>query len=136
MVIFKKSALGIYKISPMILGILGLASLLMVYLKPENIEKVFSGNVYLDTIYGTLLGSLMLGNAIISYILGGELLNTGISMYAITAFLLSWTSIGYVQIPLEISFFGRKFVILRTLLAIIFTLILSGLIVWTYEAIK
>ncbi len=136
MVVFKKSALGIYKISPMILGILGLASLLMVYLKPENIEKVFSGNVYLDTIYGTLLGSLMLGNAIISYILGGELLNTGISMYAITAFLLSWTSIGYVQIPLEISFFGRKFVILRTLLAIIFTLILSGLIVWTYETIK
>jgi len=136
LVVFKKSALGIYKISPMILGILGLASLLMVYLKPENIEKVFSGNVYLDTIYGTLLGSLMLGNAIISYILGGELLNTGISMYAITAFLLSWTSIGYVQIPLEISFFGRKFVILRTLLAIIFTLILSGLIVWTYETIK
>ena len=100
LVVFKKSALSIYKISPMILGILGLASLLMVYLKPENIQKVFSGNVYLDTIYGTLLGSLMLGNAIISYILGGELLKTGISMYAITAFLLSWTSIGYVQIPL------------------------------------
>jgi uncharacterized membrane protein YraQ (UPF0718 family) len=133
--ILKKSSRGILYMFPIIIGILGLSSLLINYLNPEDVKQLFTGDRLWDTLSATIVGSLMLGNAFVSYILGGELIDAGVSMYAITAFLLAWVSIGYVQIPLEVSYFGKKFVLLRSLLAMIFTVILSVLIVLTYETI-
>ncbi len=129
----KKSALNIFRMSPMILGILGLAALLTNYVQIEDIRHIFTGDKLPDTLKGTFVGSLMLGNAVISYILGGELLQKGISYYAITAFLLAWVSVGIVQIPMEIQFFGKRFVFIRTAMAIGFTLILTFFIVQTYN---
>jgi len=134
--ILKQAALGVFYVSPMILGVLGLSAILLTFVTPEQVKTVFTGNPVTDTLYGTLLGGVMMGNAMISYILGGELLKMGISLYAVTAFLLAWVSIGYVQIPMEISFFGKRFTIIRNVMAIVFTLIISILIVLTYEAIK
>jgi len=133
--IMKKSSQGILYMFPMIIGILGLSSLLINYLNPDDIKHFFTGDRLMDTLSATFIGGLMLGNAVISYILGGELISAGVSMYAITAFLLAWVSIGYVQIPLEVSYFGKKFVLFRSLLAMIFTIVLSILIVISYEAI-
>ncbi len=132
----KQSANGFLKVSPMIAGVLGLSALLLTFIPPEQVKTVFTGNPVTDTLYGTLTGGIMVGNAMISYILGGELLKMNISMYAVTAFLLAWVSIGYVQIPMEISFFGKRFTIVRNVLSIIFTLIISILIVYTYENIR
>ncbi len=134
--VLKQAALNIYYVSPMILGVLGLSAILITFVTPEQVKTVFTGNPVTDTLYGTLMGGVMMGNAMISYILGGELLKMGISLYAVTAFLLAWVSLGYVQIPMEISFFGKRFTIIRNIMAIIFTLLISILIVWTYEAIK
>lgn len=132
----KQAALNIYYVLPMVLGVLGLAALLITFINPHSVQKVFTGNTYLDTIYGMILGSIMMGNALISYILGSELQHLNISLYAITAFLLSWVTIGYVQIPMEISFFGKRFVLIRNVMAFIFSFFISLLIVLSYEAIK
>jgi uncharacterized membrane protein YraQ (UPF0718 family) len=120
----------------MILSVLGIAALLITFITPEQMQNIFKGNALLDSIYGTIVGGIMMGNAMISYILGSELQNMHISLYAITAFLLSWVSLGYIQIPMEISFFGKRFVIVRNILALIFTFIISILIVFTYEKIR
>lgn len=134
--ILKQAALSIYYMLPMILGVLGLSAILITFIKPEQVKQVFTGMPLTDTIYGLLLGAIMMGNAVLSYILGGELLKMGISLYAVTAFLLAWITLGIVQIPMEIEFFGKRFVIVRNMMAIVFTLITSLLIVVTYEAIK
>ena len=134
--ILKQAALSIYYMLPMIIGILGLSAILITFIKPEQVKQVFTGMPLTDTIYGLFLGAIMMGNAMLSYILGGELLKMGISLYAVTAFLLAWVSLGIVQIPMEIEFFGKRFVIVRNVMAIIFTLITSLLIVVTYEAFK
>ena len=134
--ILKQAALSIYYMLPMILGVLGLSAILITFIKPEQVKQVFTGMPLTDTIYGLLLGAIMMGNAVLSYILGGELLKIGISLYAVTAFLLAWITLGIVQIPMEIEFFGKRFVIVRNMMAIVFTLITSLLIVVTYEAIK
>ena len=134
--VLKQSALSIYYVSPMILSVLGIAALLITYITTKQMQNLFKGNVLLDSIYGTIAGGIMMGNAMVSYILGSELQAMHISLYAITAFLLSWVSLGYVQIPMEISFFGKKFVIIRNILALIFTFIISILIVFTYEKIR
>ena len=134
--ILKHAALSIYYMLPMILGVLGLSAILITFIKPEQVKQVFTGMPLTDTIYGLLLGAIMMGNAVLSYILGGELLKMGISLYAVTAFLLAWITLGIVQIPMEIEFFGKRFVIVRNMMAIVFTLITSLLIVVTYETIK
>ncbi len=132
----KKSALGIYYVSPMILGVLGLSTLLVRFISTEQVKTVFTGSQYTDTFYGAITGSVMMGNALISYILGGELLNMDVTLFAVTAFLLSWVSLGVVQIPLEISYFGKRFTLFKNILAFVFTLVISVLIVWTYEAFR
>jgi len=134
--VLKKSAFNIFYVSPMILGVLGLSAVLLTYITPQQVKTVFTGNPVTDTLYGAVLGGIMMGNAMISYILGGELLKMGVSLYAVTAFLLAWVTTGYVQIPMEISFFGKRFTVIRNLLTLIFTLIVSVLIVYTYEKIK
>ena len=134
--VLKKSTLSFYYVSPMILGVLGISALLITFVSPTEAHKIFTGNKTLDTIYGAVLGSIMMGNALLSYILAGEFQNMNISLFAITAFLLSWVSIGYVQIPMEISFFGKRFTFVRNGLAIVFTLIISVLIVVTYEKVR
>ncbi len=132
----KQAGLNIYYMSPMILGVLGLSAILITFIKPEQVKQVFTGMPLTDTIYGLFFGAIMMGNAVLSYILGGELLKMGISLYAVTAFLLAWITLGIVQIPMEIEFFGKRFVIVRYMMAIVFTLICSFLIVITYEVLK
>jgi uncharacterized membrane protein YraQ (UPF0718 family) len=132
----KQATLSIYYVSPMILSVLGLSAILLTFISPEQIKTIFTGNPFTDTILGTFTGAVMMGNAMISYILGGQLLQMGVSLYAVTAFLLAWVTLGIVQIPMELSFFGKKFVIIRNTMAFFTTLIISILIVLTYEAIK
>ncbi len=134
--VLKQSALGIYYVSPMIISVLALAALLITFITPADIKNIFQGNAFLDTLYGAIAGGIMMGNAMVSYILGSELQAMNVSTYAITAFLLAWVSIGYLQIPMEISFFGKRFTFIRNILAIFFTFIISILIVITYESIR
>ena len=77
------------------------------------------------------MGGVLTGNPMISYILGGELTDAGISLYAVTAFVLSWVTIGIVQLPAEVEIFGLKFVFIRTLLTFITTILVSLLTVAT-----
>jgi len=132
----KQAALNIYYVLPIVLSILGIMALLITYINPQTVQKIFTGNSFLDTLLGMVLGSIMLGNALISYILGSELQELNISLYAITAFLLSWVTIGYAQIPIEISYFGKRFTYIRNIMAFIFSFIVSLLIVISYEIIK
>jgi len=132
----KKASMGIFYMSPMIIGVLGLSALMLGFISPQQIKTVFTGNPLVDTVYGLLSGAIMLGNAMLGYILGAELLKMEVSLYAVTAFLLAWVSLGFVQIPMELSFFGKKFVIIRNLLAFVFSLIISVLIVVSYESFK
>jgi len=134
--VLKQSAMAFFKVSPMIVAVLALSALLLTFVPAQQVKNVFTGNPVTDTLFGTLTGGIMVGNAMISYILGGELLKMNISMYAVTAFLLAWVSIGYVQIPMEISFFGKRFTFAKNILSIVFTLIISILIVATYEKIS
>jgi hypothetical protein len=47
----------------------------------------------------------MAGNSINSYIIATEMQSAEIGLYAIVAFLASWVTVGFVQMPVEISYF-------------------------------
>lgn len=102
---------------PIIISVLLVISYLQVIVPKEDYVSLFTGNMLIDSFVGAVLGSISLGNPILSYIIGGELLKDGISLIAVTAFLISWVTVGITQLPIEAHFFGKKFAIVRNVTA-------------------
>jgi uncharacterized membrane protein YraQ (UPF0718 family) len=131
----KRAALGFLSMMPMILSIVGLMGLFQALISKEMLASLFTGEPIKDTLIGTVAGGIAVGQALISYILGGELLDQGISIYAVTAFILAWVTLGVVQLPLEAEVLGLKFTVYRNILAFAATILVSIATVWTIGAI-
>ena len=115
---------------PMIIGVFLLVNLIIPLLG-KHFDKFFTGNYLIDPLIGAFVGSISFGIPLTSYIAGGELLKQGISLVAVTAFILTWTTVGVVMLPLEISFLGKRFAITRNIVNFIFAIIISILTVVT-----
>ena len=104
-----KKTLNSLKIAiPIILGILMLISIVNPIFQ-KYYPQLFTGNYFLDPLLGAVGGSIAFGIPITAYVAGGELLESGVSLLAVTAFILAWTTVGLSMIPLEIKFLGKKF---------------------------
>jgi uncharacterized membrane protein YraQ (UPF0718 family) len=114
---------------PVLLGVVLFIGLFKVYVPTEAISTVFTGSALSDTFIGALLGSVSGGNAINSYILGGELLEKEVSLLAVTAFLLAWVTVGIIQLPAEAAILGRRFAVTRNLIAFFMAMIISMAVV-------
>ena len=121
--------------APMIIGVLLLINLLNPLLQ-RFYPVIFTGNYLLDPLIGAIAGSASFGIPIVSYITGGELLHEGVSLLAVIAFMLSWSTVGLVMLPLEISQLGRKFAILRNSLNFLTSIIIAILTVITLNLLK
>lgn len=128
---FKKALKGFISMLPMIFAIVLLLGIFDVYISNEMLISLFTSNSLIDTFIGTSMGAVMTGNPMVSYILSGEFTKAGVSLFAVTAFLLSWVTLGFVQLPAEVEVFGLRFTILRTLLTFISTIVVSLLTVVT-----
>ena len=126
---FKQALAGtlksFYAIMPMLLAVIGLVGLFQATVTPQMLHSLFSGAPLHDTLIGTFVGGVSVGQPFFSYIIGGELLKEGISLYAVTAFILAWVTLGVVQLPLEWVIFGSRFTIVRNLLSFIFALLIA-----------
>jgi len=126
---FKQAFAGtfksLYSILPMILAVIGLVGLFQTIVTPQMLHSLFSGVPLQDTLIATLVGGVSIGQPFFSYIIGGELLKEGISLYAVTAFILAWVTLGVVQLPLEWVIFGSRFTIVRNLLSFIFAFLIT-----------
>ena len=115
----------LYTIAPMLFAVIGLVGLFETFVTPEMLQSLFSDSPLYDTVVGTFVGGVSVGQPFLSYIIGGELLQEGISLYAVTAFILSFVTLGLIQLPLEYSLFGLRFTIVRNLLAFLSALLIS-----------
>jgi uncharacterized membrane protein YraQ (UPF0718 family) len=125
--VLRKSSLSFSSMAPLLLGVIGLVGLFQVLVTSAMIASLFQGNPLLDTLIGTLTGSVAAGNPIVSYLIGGELLDQGISLYAVSAFILSWVTLGLVQLPAEIEIFGSRFTLYRNILSFIFCMLIAAM---------
>lgn len=117
-----KSAKAMSNSLPVLVGVV-----LLVGLTHTLIPKFlyFSKNVVLDSIIGSGLGSVLAGNPLTSYVLGGELVKQGVSLVAVTSFLVAWVTVGLVQLPAEAIMLGRRFAILRNISSFAFAIIVA-----------
>ena len=116
---------SLYTILPMLFAVIGLIGLFHATVTPEMIHTLFNGAPLHDTLIGTVVGGVSVGQPFFSYIIGNELLKEGISLYAVSAFILAWVTLGVVQLPLEWAIFGSRFTIVRNLLSFIFALLIA-----------
>ena len=131
----KKSILGalktLYTIAPMLLAVMGLVGLFQSIVTQEMLQSLFRASPIYDMFIATFVGGVSVGQPFISYIIGGEMLKEGISLYAVSSFILAWVTLGLVQLPLEYSLFGGRFTFVRNLLAFIFAIVVSSFTVIT-----
>ncbi len=130
----KKSVNMILRTTPIMLGVILLISISLVHIPKDIYSMVFTGTL-LDPIIGAFFGSIFAGSPITSYVAGGELLDSGVSLLAVTAFLVSWVSVGIIQIPAESMLLGKKFAIVRNIVAFFCSIIVAIVTVFVVNLI-
>jgi len=114
---------------------MGLIGLIQVYVTPDMLATFFTGNPIGDAFIGMLAASAASGNPINSYVLGGEFLDKGVSMYAVTAFILSWVTLGFAHLPAEVEMFGLRFTLWRNGLTVLTTLLVACATAFTLKVL-
>jgi len=122
-----KALKSFISILPMILAVILLVGLFQSYITPDMITKLFGYNALSDISVGTLFGAVSSGNPIMSYIIAEELLNNNVTLYALSAFILSWVTLGIIQLPAEASIFGIRFTIYKNILTLLSTMCIAFL---------
>ena len=112
---FRSSINQFIGLLPILIGIILLIGLFNAFVSKSIISSIFTGDMALDTLFGACAGSILTGNPINSYIIGGGLLDYGVSLYAVTAFIVAWVAVGVIQLPAEISALGVRFAIARNM---------------------
>ena len=120
---------------PILTGVLLLVGLFTALVPEDRFAQAFSGNAVIDPLVGALLGSAATGNPVTSYVIGGELLNVGVSLSAVIAFILSWVTVGIVQLPAESLMLGRRFAVTRNLVSYGMAVVVAVLCTMTAELI-
>mgnify|MGYP006991951282 CR=1 FL=1 len=93
--------------------------------------KIFTWNYFIDPIIWAIFGSISFWIPIVSYVTWWELLKQWVSLLAVVAFLLSWSTVWVIMLPLETSNIWKKFWIIRNLLNFLTSIIIAILTVLT-----
>ncbi|MBN2458229.1 hypothetical protein JXB31_03815 [Candidatus Woesearchaeota archaeon] len=130
-----KSGKFLWNILPLLVATMLLLSLVNTLVPASFYSKIFSSNPFLDSFVGGLIGSISAGNPMVSYIFGGELLEQGVSLIAVTAFIVSWVTVGTIQFPAEAMLLGKRFAVVRNILSFVFSMITAAVTVFIVNII-
>lgn len=133
---FKGPVFNILSTLPIMLTVILILGLVKYFISFEALSTLFTGQPGLDTFFGSIVGSVMAGNSINSYIIGTEMLSGGLTAYAVTAFLASWVTVGFIQMPVESSHFGIRFTLLRNVLSFGLSMVTAVVVVMVMGVIS
>lgn len=128
---FQKALNNFLSMTPMLLGVIGLVAIMQTYITPQMLSHLFGYGTITDIFTGTFIGAISSGNPAVSYIISDQLLTQGVSLYALSAFILAWVTLGIVQLPAEASVFGFKFTFYKNILTLFGTMLVAYLTVVT-----
>ncbi len=126
---------SLVSIFPILLGVILLLGLFRTFVSGRMISAVFTGDLLRDTVLGSIAGSISAGNAVTSYIIGGELVKEGISLIAITSFMVAWATVGVIQFPAEAATLGKRFAAVRNAVCFVLSILVAIVTVKTLTVI-
>ena len=130
---WKKTLRMLIRVLPNIFAVVLLSGLIMEFVPMNRLSEFLGGGILTDGFVGAGIGSISIGNPLVSYVLGGELLDQGVSLVAVTALLVSWVTVGSIQLPAEIQTFGARFALLRNGLSFLFAILIAVLMLLTMQ---
>ena len=126
----KKTLNAIKRSISILIGVILLIAFFINAIPPELYHRAFTDNNTINAFIGATIGSISAGSPINSYIIGGELLQQDISLFAVTAFILSWVTVGVIQLPAEAMMLGKKFALYRNSISFITSIVIALLAVY------
>ena len=130
---FKKTIRTFINVLPIIVGMILVTSLVVTVFEEQISSGVFGNGDVLDTLLGASIGSIATGNPLASYLLGGEMLRGGVGLIAVTALLVTWVTVGIVQLPAEALMLGMRFAVYRNIISFTAAIIIAFLTVYTLQ---
>jgi len=85
-------------------------------------------NTFIWVFISNVLWSICAGNPINSYIIIWWLWDFERNILIFSAFLISWVTVWFIQLPAETYFFGKKFAILRNIISFILSILCAYVI--------
>ena len=120
-----------YALLPRLVGVVLLLGLLRGFVSQEALFALFPGQIFLDSLWGATMGSVLAGNPVNSYVIAKGLLDAGVGLAAVTALMLSWVSVGVIQMPAESAALGMRFTLVRNVAGFVMAAGMSlGVIFW------
>ncbi len=130
---FKKTIRTFINVLPIIIGMILVTSLVVIVFPEQISSGVFGNGDILDTLLGASIGSIATGHPLASYLLGGELLRGGVGLIAVTALLVTWVTVGIVQLPAEALMLGMRFAVYRNIISFTAAIVIAFLTVYTLQ---
>jgi hypothetical protein len=130
---FHKTVRTFINVVPVIVGMLLLTSLLITAFPEQVSAGLFGNGDMLDTLLGASIGSIAAGHPLASYLLSGELLGGGVSLIAVTALVVTWVTVGIVQLPAETLMLGGRFAVSRNIISFFTAIAIAFLTVYTLQ---
>jgi len=120
------------KLAPAILGMIVLVGFILAIFPKENLLIIFNQKGLYGVLLASLIGAVVTMPGPIAFPLAGALLQMGANQDLLASFITTLTMVGIASSPLEISYFGKRFTVLRQGLsfvaAIMIGLIMRGLL--------
>lgn len=123
----KNSLLSLKNLTSGILGMITLVGLILAIVPKEIITNIFSYEGAEGFITVSILGAIVTIPAPIAFPLAGSLFKAGANPAMLASFITTLTMVGLVTAPMEVTYFGKKFTVLRQSLSFI-AAVLIGLI--------
>ena len=114
---------------PQFISILFLAGLLLAAVSPETIQYVIgTQSGFRGMLTAALLGAVTLVPVLVAFPVAARLLQNGAGVTQTAVFISTLTMVGFVTLPMEIKYLGKKAAVLRNALAFLFSFAAAFLI--------
>ncbi|MDK2950956.1 MAG: hypothetical protein PWQ77_621 [Kosmotogales bacterium] len=125
----KKAWKMFINILPQFIAILMLVGLLLEVINSETIQHVIgSKSGIAGILISSLLGVFTLVPVLIAFPIAAELLNNGAGIAQTAVFISTLTMVGFITLPMETKYLGKKIALLRNGFAFLFALISACII--------
>lgn len=132
----QKTALSLKKawkmfinVLPQYVAILLLVGLLLAFVTSETIQRTIgTKSGFWGMLIASLLGAITLVPVLVAFPIAAELLKNGAGITQIAIFISTLTMVGFVTLPMELKYLGKKVAILRNMLAYLFAFVTAFII--------
>lgn len=114
-----KSLVSLKNLSPGLLGMISFVGLVLAAVPEDDLVRLFNIRGVWGFILPSIIGAIVTIPGPIAFPLASSLLNMGAAPAVLASFITTLTMVGLVSSPLEISYFGIRFVVMRQALSFV-----------------